>query len=300
MLGIGLKIASVAIFVCMSTLLKASDGVPVGELVFFRSFFGIFALLGYYAAQGQLAGLFQTRHGFSHFWRGLVGVFSMSFGFFALTRLPLPEAIAINYASPLITVILSAIILHEVVRLYRWSAVFFGLIGVMIILWPRLTVFSSEQLVGYDELIGAVAAFISACLGAVAMLLVRHLVQTERTGTIVVYFMISASVLSLMTMPFGWVMPSGMQWVMLIGAGLCGGIAQILLTECYRYAPMSTIAPFEYTSMLLGLGIGYFAFGDVPTMTMLVGSMIVIAAGSFIIYREHQLSLLEQRREAMH
>lgn len=294
MLGIGLKIASVTIFVGMSTLLKAADGVPVGELVFFRSFFGIFALLAYYAWRKQLAGIFFTHHGFSHFWRGLVGVTSMSFGFFALTKLPLPEAIAINYAAPLITVILSAIILHEVVRFYRWSAVLIGLIGVLVIIWPRLTIFSDHS-TGFDEMIGAMAALVSACLSAVAMLLVRHLVQTERTGTIVVYFLISASALSLMSLPFGWVVPSNAQFVMLVSAGLCGGIAQILLTECYRYAPMSTIAPFEYTSMLLGLAIGFLIFGDIPTMEMLIGSAIVITAGGFIIYREHQLAVQSQK-----
>ncbi|SUW21985.1 drug/metabolite transporter (DMT) superfamily permease [Brucella abortus] len=106
MLGIGLKIASVAVFVAMSTLLKAAEGVPVGQLIFFRSFFAIFAILLYLGWRGQLGGVFSTRHGFSHFWRGLVGVCSMSMSFFALTKLPLPEAIAINYASPLITVIL--------------------------------------------------------------------------------------------------------------------------------------------------------------------------------------------------
>ncbi len=141
MLGIGLKIASVAVFVAMSTLLKAAEGVPVGQLIFFRSFFAIFAILLYLGWRGQLSGVFRTQNGFSHFWRGLVGVCSMSMSFFALTKLPLPEAIAINYASPLITVILGAVILHEVVRFYRWSAVLIGLGGVMVIIWPRLTVF---------------------------------------------------------------------------------------------------------------------------------------------------------------
>ncbi len=78
---------------------------------------------------------------------------------------------------------------------------------------------------------------------------------------------------------------------MLIGAGIAGGIAQILLTECYRHAPMSTIAPFEYTSMLLGLGMGFLFFGDIPTFEMLIGSAIVMAAGGYIIYREHQLAI---------
>jgi len=297
MLGIGLKIASVAVFVAMSTLLKAAEGVPVGQLIFFRSFFAIFAILLYLGWRGQLSGVFRTQNGFSHFWRGLVGVCSMSMSFFALTKLPLPEAIAINYASPLITVILGAVILHEVVRFYRWSAVLIGLGGVMVIIWPRLTVFSGGSM-GHDEAMGAFAALGAAILSAVAMMLVRRLVQTERTSTIVIYFSISASVISLVSFPFGWIVPNWSQLAMLVGAGFAGGVGQILLTECYRHAPMSTIAPFEYTSMLLGLAIGFLLFGDIPTFEMLAGSAIVMAAGGFIIYREHKLSIAPHKVNA--
>lgn len=296
MLGIGLKIASVAVFVAMSTLLKAAEGVPVGQLIFFRSFFAIFAILLYLAWRGQLSGVFRTQNGFSHFWRGLVGVCSMSMSFFALTKLPLPEAIAINYASPLITVILGAVILHEVVRFYRWSAVLIGLGGVMVIIWPRLTVFSGGGM-GHDEAIGALAALGAAVMSAVAMMLVRRLVQTERTSTIVIYFSISASVIALASLPFGWIVPSWSQLAMLVGAGFAGGVGQILLTECYRHASMSTIAPFEYTSILLGLAIGFMLFGDIPTFEMLAGSAIVMAAGGFIIYREHKLSIAPHKGE---
>lgn len=290
MLGIGLKIASVAVFVGMSTLLKAADGIPLGQLIFFRSFFAVLAILVYFAARGQASGIMKTRHGFSHFWRGMVGVGAMSLSFYALTKLPLPEAIAINYASPLIAVVLGAVILHEVVRMYRWSAVIIGLLGVMIIIWPRMTLFADGS-VGKSEAMGALAALGGAIMAAFAMMLVRRLVQTEKTSTIVIYFSISATVISLFSIPFGWVMPTAAQLAMLIGAGIAGGIAQILLTECYRHAPMSTIAPFEYTSMLLGLGIGFFFFGDVPTFEMLIGSVIVMSAGGYIIYREHKLAI---------
>ena len=290
MLGISLKVASVAVFVGMSTLLKAADGIPLGQLIFFRSFFAVLAILVYFAMRGQVSGILQTRHGFSHFWRGMVGVGAMTLSFYALTKLPLPEAIAINYASPLIAVVLGAVILHEVVRMYRWSAVVIGLFGVLIIIWPRMTLFAEGQ-VGHNEAMGALAALGGAIMAAFAMMLVRRLVQTEKTSTVVIYFSISATVISLVSIPFGWVMPSGPQFAMLIAAGVAGGVAQILLTECYRHAPMSTIAPFEYTSMLLGLGIGFFFFGDVPTLEMLLGSVIVMSAGGYIIYREHQLAL---------
>lgn len=289
MLGITLKIASVAVFVGMSTLLKAADGIPVGELVFFRSFFAIFAISFYLAVTSQLKGAFYTKHPMSHVWRGLVGVTSMVLSFYALTKLPLPEAIALNYASPLIAVVLSAVFLKEIVRLYRWTAVLVGLIGVVIMIWPRLSVFSGSG-VGQAEALGALAALSAATLSAFAMMLVRRLVFSERTATIVIYFSISATVLSLLTLPFGWVMPSWDQWILLIGAGFAGGLGQILLTECYRHAPMSTIAPFEYTSMLLSLIIGFMIFGDIPTVPMIIGTVIVIMAGIMIIYREQGLA----------
>jgi drug/metabolite transporter (DMT)-like permease len=120
---------------------------------------------------------------------------------------------------------------------------------------------------------------------------VRRLVQTERTETIVLFFFITGSVLSLLTLPFGWVWPTLEQTAILVLAGIAGGVGQILLTASYRHAEMSVIAPFEYTSLLLGLAVGYFAFGDVPTLPMLGGAAIVIASGIFIIFREHRLGL---------
>ncbi|QND54174.1 DMT family transporter [Phyllobacterium sp. 628] len=295
MLGIGLKVASVCVFVCMSSLLKASDGVPAGQLVFFRSFFAIFPVILFIAWQGQLKVAFKTSEPFSHFWRGFVGVSAMSMSFYGLTKLPLPEAIAISYATPLLTVLCSAVFLRETVRLYRWTAVFIGLIGVLIILWPRMSFFTGDSEFGGDQAIGALATLTGAGLAAIAMLLVRRLVQTERTPTIVVYFSIASSVIALVSLPFGWVWPTPMQATFLIMAGIAGGVAQILLTESYRHADMSTIAPFEYTSMLLGLAIGYLLFGDTPSNEMMTGAVIVISAGIFIIYREHQLGLARAR-----
>jgi drug/metabolite transporter (DMT)-like permease len=294
MLGIGLKVASVVIFVGMSSLLKAADGIPSGELVFYRSFFAIFPIAIFLAWKRELAIGFQTSHLFGHFWRGLVGVGSMSLSFYGLTKLPLPESITIGYATPLIIVALSVVFLHEQVRLYRWSAVVIGLVGVVIILAPRLTLLSGGG-IETEEAFGALAALAAAAFAAVAGLLVRRLVHTERTATIVLYFSITSTLIALFSAPFGWVWPTPQQAVYLVCAGFAGGIAQILLTECYRHADLSIIAPFEYSSLLLGLVIGYLVFGDVPTMQMLIGGAIVIASGIFIIMREHQLGI-ERRR----
>lgn len=285
--GIAYKIGSVLVFLAMSALLKASPGIPPGELVFFRSFFGIVPVVVFLAATGQLREGLRTRSVSNQVWRGLAGTISMWLSFYALTKLPLPEAVTINYATPLLIVVASAIFLHEVVRVYRWSAVVIGLLGVVVIAWPRLTLLSSG--VGSEQAYGVFAALAACCLAAVAMLLVRKLVQSERSATIVLYFLASSSLIALLTVPFGWVMPNPLVAFYLIGAGICGGIAQILLTESYRHAEMSVVAPFEYSSLIFSVAIGYAFFGDVPTWYMLGGGLIVIGSGLFIIYREHRL-----------
>jgi len=289
--GILLKIASVCAFVVMATMLKATQTVPSGQMVFFRSFFALLPVLAWLAINGTLANAFATRRPFGHVLRGLIGVASMSLGFFALTRLPLPEATAIGYASPLIIVILSAVLLRERVQVFRWTTVLVGLAGVMIVLWPRLTVFSGDNALGDTEAIGAIAALLAAILSAFAMLQVRTLVQTERTEAIVTYFFISASLLSLLTLPFGWVWPTPEQALLLVGAGLFGGIGQLLLTNCYRHADMSVIAPFEYVSLILTIVIGIVIFSDMPTLPMILGALIIVASGIAVILRERWLGL---------
>jgi drug/metabolite transporter (DMT)-like permease len=287
--GIAYKIASVLIFLVMSSLLKASDGVPAGELAFFRSSFAIMPVVAFLGWRGELRVGVRTRYPFGHFWRGLAGTGGMMFGFFALTKLPLPEAVTLNYATPLIIVVLSAIFMGEMVRAYRWSAVVIGLGGVIVIAWPRLTLLTS----GLDDAagIGVLAALAGCMCAAVAMVQVRRLVQTERSATVVLYFSISSTLISLCTLPFGWVLPTPPQWAFLIVAGLAGGIAQILLTESYRHAEMSVVAPFEYSSLIFSVLVGYLFFGEVPTIFMLIGGVIVVGSGLFIIYREHRLGL---------
>lgn len=292
--GITLKIISVAIFVGMSTSIKAAGDVPAGQIVFYRSFFAIFPILVFLAWQRELRTAFVTKRPVSHVMRGLVGVTAMGFGFFALTRLPLPEAITLNYAQPLLVVVFSAIFLGETVRIHRWTAVAVGLLGVVIVSWPKLTMFTSGAGLGDQEALGVVAALVGASLSAVAMLLVRSLVHTERTATIVLWFSLSASGIALLSLPFGWQPLSWEQAALLAIAGICGGVAQLFMTEAYRYAEASTVAPFEYTSLILGILVGYFLFGDLPTLHTLVGGMIVIGAGIFIVWRERRLGLERQ------
>lgn len=288
--GILLKIVSVVVFVGMQTAIKAAgEGIPAGEIVFFRSFFALIPVVAYLAYLGDLGTALKTEALGGHVWRGIIGVSSMSLGFFALTRLPYPELIAISYGTPLLTVVFAALFLKEVVRLYRWSAVVVGLVGILVVSLPNLTVFGAGG--SEADVVGILAALGSAAIAAVAMIQIRCLVRTEKTATIVVYFSLTSSAIALLSIVFGWVWPRPEQAAALILAGLCGGVGQLLLTECYRCADASTIAPFEYTSMVLAIAIGAVFFDEAATPTTLLGALIVIGAGIFIIYREHRLGI---------
>jgi drug/metabolite transporter (DMT)-like permease len=222
----------------------------------------------------------------------------MGLGFAGLAYLPFPEVTAIGYAAPILTVIFAAMFLGEVVRAYRISAVVLGMIGVLIVLSPRLSVAPGAG--SQAEALGAMLVLGGAVFAALAQVFVRKLVLTEKTPTIVFYFSLTATLLSLITLPFGWVVPSPTQGALLVCAGLLGGLGQIFLTSSYREADASLIAPFEYVSIIFALAIGYWVFDEVPTLTMLGGASLVVLAGVLIIWRERQLGLERNRqRKAM-
>lgn len=291
LVAIALKVASIAVFVGMQSFIKLAGQLPAGQIVFFRSFFAMLPILLLLAWQNELRTAFHTSRPGRHVVRGVVGVSSMVLGFYALTRLPLPEAIMLNYAQPLLVVVISALVLGETVRVFRWTSVAVGFVGVLIISWPKLTLFGSSEGAGSAEALGVIAALVAAAISAVALLQVRSLVATDKSATIVLWFSLTATVASFLTLPFGWAPMSGWQVFCLVMAGFCGGIAQIVMTEAYRHASVATVAPFEYTSILFGFAVGYLLFADVPTIHSVVGGAIVIGSGLMIILREQRLGL---------
>ncbi len=295
--GILFKVLSVCMFMAMASLIKAASAdVPPGQAVFFRSFFALPIIFGWLAIRGELRHGWKTSNPMGHFWRGLVGTSAMGLGFTGLGLLPLPEVTAIGYAAPLLVVVFAAMFLNEEVRAFRLSAVALGMIGVLIVLSPRLSVGAALNV---SETLGAVVVLMGAVLAALAQVFVRKLVATESTAAIVFWFTVTSSFLSLFTSPWGWVVPGWSVAVMLIMAGLLGGVGQIFLTSSYRFADASLVAPFDYTSMILALTIGYLVFDEVPTGTMMVGAGIVIFAGVLIIWRERHLGLQRaQQRKA--
>ncbi|MFW2544141.1 DMT family transporter [Primorskyibacter sp. 2E107] len=286
--GIALKLSAVFIFTIMASLIKAtSDIVPPGEAVFFRSFFAMPIIIVWLAMRGDLKVGLKVKRPMGHVWRGLIGVSAMGSGFTALGLLPLPEVTALGYAAPLLTVIFAAMLLGERLRLFRMSAVGLGLIGVVVVLWPRLSLDTLDDAAA----LGVACILVSAVLRALAQIHIRRMVATEETAAIVFWFSMTATLFSLLTLPFGWTWPGTVGLLQLIGAGLVGGVGQILLTSSYRHAEAALLAPFDYASILFAILFGYFFFGEVPTVMVLIGSAIVMAAGVIIIWRERQLGL---------
>jgi len=185
------------------------------------------------------------------------------------------------------------------VRIYRWSAVIIGFIGVLVVLAPH---FSGEELTiamaSATSVTGVLYGITGSFTNAGTMIQTRRLTESETTSSIVFYFSLSCAVAGLVTWPFGWVSPSGGEFAALIGIGVLGGMAHIFLTESYRYASASVVAPFDYTTMIWALVLGYAMFDEVPTLMIVTGSAIIAGSGLFVIWREHQLALARRREAA--
>lgn len=289
--GIALKLCSVILFITMSALIKATaDHVPPGQAVFFRSFFAIPVIIVWLWMRHDLKTGLRVKSPMGHFWRGLVGTSAMGCGFAGLAYLPLPEVTAIGYAAPLLVVIFAAMFLGEEVRIFRLASVALGMCGVLVILAPRLTIGTGDT-IETTQAVGAMLVLLGAFYAALAQIHVRNLVKTEQTAAIVFFFSLTATGLSLLTLPFGWVIPNSKEVLLLVTAGILGGLGQIFLTSAYRFADASVVAPFDYASMLFAILIGYFVFAEVPTTQVLFGAALVITAGVLIIWREHSLGL---------
>jgi drug/metabolite transporter (DMT)-like permease len=293
--GIALKLASVCVFVAMASLIKATSAlVPPGQAVFFRSFFAIPVIVVWLAFRREMHVGLRTANPMAHVWRGLVGTSAMGLSFTGLGLLPLPEVTAIGYAAPILVVVFAAMFLGERVRAFRLSMVALGLAGVLVVLSPRLQ--AEAGTADAAQTLGAVVVLLAAVCAALAQVFVRKMVDTESTSAIVFYFSLTASALSLLTLPWGWAWPPAWALGLLVLAGFLGGVGQILLTSSYRHADASLIAPFEYASMILAIVVGYTVFAEVPTPAMLTGGAMIVAAGILIIWRERQLGLERARQ----
>jgi drug/metabolite transporter (DMT)-like permease len=284
LVGIGCKILATLLFAFMFASIRwLGSYLPIGEIVFFRGLLGMVVIVIVALLSGGLE-LLATRNIGSHAVRSIAGTISMFCYFSAYVFLPLADATAITFASPLFVVILAALMLGEKVHVYRWSAVLVGFLGVLVIVGPEANLAKGAAL-------GAGLALLGAALAALAMIYIRRMSAHEHSVTIAFYFMLTSCTLSLLTVPFGWTVPGGAQALVLLITGCSGGIGQVFLSLSYRYSEASVLAPFDYAAMIWAVVLGYFVFGEFPSAGVWVGAAIVIAAGLMILWRERQLHL---------
>lgn len=267
----------VAMFVFTTTnaVFKTSEfSYAPTQIVFFRN---LFALIPYgimVLAQGELKTLSIDNYG-THFFRGAIGVISLSCLFKSLMMMPLADAMTLSYMASIFMVLLSAPLLKERIHLLGWIAVIMGFLGVVIIAQPQGDVFN----------MGVIFGLISAFCEAFIMVHGRLISHKNSNSAIVIYYAIFATLISGMTLPFVWVTPSSYDFMVLATLGIGGGIGQYLVTVAYRHAPMETLSPMIYTSIIWSFFYGVILFGEIPSKMLYAGVGLIIAAGIVVIFQ---------------
>ncbi|MFS2224231.1 DMT family transporter [Pantoea sp. B65] len=291
-MGVLLKIMAALCATLMLACVKGLGGaIPTGEVIFFRSFVALLPLLIWLKFQGNILDLIKTKNIFGHLIRGFSGTGGMYFNYLALVYISLADATAISYAAPLFTVIMAAILLKESVRFSRWLAVLVGFSGIIVMLSAHLNAsgsFFSGAAVTTTSGIGVIFALLAAFCSATSSVQIRFLNGVEKPGAIVFYFSLMTMLIGMATIFFGWEVPDAMQLLLLTGCGFFGGMAQILITLSLRYADASLLAPFDYTTLVWSMLIGYFFLGSLPTSTTVIGAAIVATAGIFTVWSEQR------------
>ncbi|MCC7276282.1 MAG: DMT family transporter [Alphaproteobacteria bacterium] len=270
-------IGAVSVFAVLNAAIKWQVArYPVSEVVFIRCLFALIPCLVVVGLSGGLK-LVRTRRLGWHVSRSTLQFISMNCAFLAYGMMPLADAVAIGFASPIILTALSVPLLGEKVGVYRWSAVVLGFVGVLIMVKPSGDMLQS----------GAVFALANALFGAMLSIGIRRLSATEASATLVFYNATTTFAISAMTLPFfTWVPPAWEDVAMIGGIGVSSGIAQFWWTQAFRFCPAAILAPFSYMSMIWAVLLGFVVWGDVPTPSLIVGAVIVAACGLFIAYRE--------------
>jgi drug/metabolite transporter (DMT)-like permease len=284
-----IMISAVALFSTMNAMIKSLSGhYPLGEIVFFRALFAMAVLWPMINRAGGISSLKTTRP-WGHVARSGIGVISMTCGFTAISLLPLANAAAFAFTAPLWTTTLGVLILGEKVRWRRALALIVGFGGVLVMVRPD-TELLRQIASGGQTALGCAFALASALLAACAMISVRRLSATERSTTIVFYFMLTGCFYGPLIAGKDFLLPTLHDGVMLATIGVVGGVAQLLLTNAYRSAPVAVIAPFDYSAMIWATTYGFLIWGEVPDGRVMLGALIVIASGIYITLREARLS----------
>ena len=272
-LGFLYMFISVCAFSAMDLIVKWSENYPVGEVLFFRGFCGIIPLI-FLIPKKRYFDFYKTNRPFLHFKRCFAGLIAIVAIFIALRNLPLATVVSITFAAPIFTTILSIFLLSEKVGLYRWLAVIVGFIGILIISEP-----------GFNSLNFYYIYPIIFCLGlSYVAIAIKQLSSSEPVWLISFYFSLSIMILSFFTVTQGWILPSIKDFILLSLLGILGGLANLWLTQSYKFADVSLVTPLKYLALVFAIIFGYVIWGEIPTLKTLAGSSLVIIS-SLIIFR---------------
>ena len=274
-LGFLYMLLSVCAFSVMDLIVKWSDNYPLGQVIFFRGFFGL-VLYYFVIPKERLKDFYVTKRPMLHFSRCFFGLMALLSIFTALRNLPLATVVSISFAAPIFTTIMSIFFLSEKVGIYRWLAVIVGFVGIIIITQPGLSLLNIYYI--YP---------IIFCLGlSYVAIAIRQLSTSEPVWLISFYFSASITILGLMSLPFGWVMPSFKDFILLSLVGVLGGVANLLLSQSYKLSEVSLVTPLKYLALIFGIIFGYLIWDEVPTISTLFGSALVILSSVIIFRRE--------------
>ena len=266
---------SVCAFSIMDLIVKWSENYPVGEVLFFRGFCGLIPLF-FLIPKERYFNFYKTNRPLLHFKRCAAGLFAIVAIFIALRELPLATVVSITFASPIFTTIFSIFLLSEKVGLYRWLAVLVGFIGIIVISEPG---FSSMNIYYFYPII--------FCLGlSYVAIAIKQLSVSEPVWLISFYFSISIMIVSFFTIPQGWLLPSIKDLFLLSLLGILGGLANLWLTQSYKFSDVSLVTPLKYLALVFAIIFGYLIWDEIPTLRTLIGSLLVIISSVIIFRRE--------------
>jgi drug/metabolite transporter (DMT)-like permease len=278
-----MMLAAVGAFSIMDALMKSLTlRYPAVQVAFLRGASSLPFVFLSYALAGRLAALRPVRFGL-HVVRAAFAVL-MLWGFlWALARASLADTYAVYMCAPLLVVLAGSLMLGERIARHVWFAIFTGLAGVFVMLRPSLEGFTS---------LAGLAALGSALAYAIVVVMVRILARTETTASMVFWYLVLLAAGALVIALPGWIAIIAADWPWIAAIGLAGWAGQHLITEAFRLAPASVVAPFEYTALVWGVAIDWVVWQALPGARMLAGSAIVVGAGLYLLYREKQSSPL--------
>ena len=272
-------VGSVVCFSIMDICVKWLDYYPVGQVLFLRFFIGFIPIFFIIPKEKFLSFYKTTRPGL-HAFRAFTGAAAIIAFFIGLRELPLADVVSLTFGGPIFVTVASIFFLSEKVGIKRWSAVFLGFIGMLLIVQPAFIDLN------FYYITPIVFCIFFACVA----ISVRSLSKTEPNYRIAFYFTFLCSVLGIVTIFKGdWVLPTKIDFLIFIIMGLCGSIANLLLTQSYRLAEASLVTPIKYLSLVFAIVFGFLIWSEIPKLLTLFGALLVITSSLIIFMRENKL-----------